>query len=250
VNVTRWGRGRTNFKIGHFDVPFGLEPLVDTHFTLHQYATRHDTGFKKDWAMSVNGAWPDFEYEVSLTRGTGLDFTGDDVDPYLVAGRIGTPSDRNVHAELSALYGEIVSDGGFHFVDDSDPAGARAEAAGVLRRLRVGVDWAWLVDQFTWRSQVSGGRDRDQDAFNMVTELHWTTVDEKLRLYLQGLYIGQDAFTKWDEDVFIRLGMVWSIQERLTFSAQVSQDVARWIESIGGVHLKDTLFAFQFRLRF
>ena len=27
-NLTRFGRGRRNLKIGHFDVPFGLEPMV------------------------------------------------------------------------------------------------------------------------------------------------------------------------------------------------------------------------------
>ena len=62
-NLTRYGRGQTNFKIGHFDVPFGLEPNVDTHFTLRQLIPLHDAGFKKDWGFSLNGTPPDFDYE-------------------------------------------------------------------------------------------------------------------------------------------------------------------------------------------
>ncbi len=45
-NLTRWGRGRTNIKFGHFDVPFGLEPRTDTHFTLRRLIPMHDAGFK------------------------------------------------------------------------------------------------------------------------------------------------------------------------------------------------------------
>ena len=42
-------KGRLNFRIGHFDVPFGLEQNVDTHSTLVQLMPMRNIGFKKDW---------------------------------------------------------------------------------------------------------------------------------------------------------------------------------------------------------
>ena len=74
LNVTRWGAGRTNFKIGHFDVPLGLEPNVDTHFTVRQLIPGPNLGQKKDWGVSLNDNLPSFDYEVALTQGSGAEF--------------------------------------------------------------------------------------------------------------------------------------------------------------------------------
>ena len=227
-----------------------MEPQVDTHFTLRQFIPVNNAGFKKDWGISLNGSPPKFDYEISLTRGTGVDLTGTDVDPFLVAGRIGTPSDKNVVVGLSALYGEVVSDMPIHRVDHNDPRGEAREADGFVRRLRVGVDSTLVFDQFTWRSEVSGGDDFEQQVFNALTELNWTSVDDVLSAYMQWLYLGQNGHLGWDENVIVRIGGVWHIDGQLEFSGYVSQDIQQYAENLNGGHLRHTTIVFQLRKLF
>ncbi len=248
-NLTRWGRGRTNFKIGHFDVPFGLEPQIDTHFTLHQFTPLHDAGFKKDWGFSLNGAFPEFDYEVSLTQGTGMDLSGRNLDPYLVAGRIGTPSNENFVLGLSALYGEVIDNHGTHRVDDGDPLDTR-QPGRFVRRLRVGADVTKVFEQFTLLGQVSGGRDFDQEVFNTIVEVNWTSPDEKLTAYLQALYLGQDGHFGWDEDVQTRLGVVWKFHHEWSLSGEWRHDYLRYLEETAGLHRNDDTWSLQLRWTF
>lgn len=93
-NFTRIGRGRFNIRMGHFEVPYGLEHLLDTNGTLRQFIPGRNLGLKADWGVSINGVFPQFEYEVALTRGTGNEFFHRG-EPFALAGRIGTPRDRN-----------------------------------------------------------------------------------------------------------------------------------------------------------
>ena len=116
-NLRRFGRGRTNLKVGHFDVPFGLEPQTDTHFTLYQVLPMQNLGMKKDWGVSLNGQLPKFDYEISVTRGSGVEldrFHDGEMTMmrsagrnWAVAGRIGTPQERDLSAGLSAFYGNV-----------------------------------------------------------------------------------------------------------------------------------------------
>ena len=77
-----------NLKIGHLDVPFGREPQTDTHFTIHQLIPFQNIGMKKDWGVSLNGSMPSFDYEISLTQGSGFEVTNAGKN-FAVAGRIG-----------------------------------------------------------------------------------------------------------------------------------------------------------------
>lgn len=246
-NLTAFGRGRMNYKIGHFDVPFGLEPINDTHFTLHQFIPRHDAGFKKDWGISLNGSFPKFDYEVSLTRGTGMDLSGADLDPYLVAGRIGTPTEANAVLGVSALYGEVIDDHGVHRVDEGDPRGDFREPDRFVRRLRVGVDFTQIFQQFTFKTEVSGGRDFDQERFNTVLELDWTNAGEDFTAYLQAIYLGQESHVGWDEDVQSRLGFVWDIGKGWSVSGQWIHEFERYVQELGGVHIDEDSFMAQVR---
>ncbi len=249
-NLTRWGRGRTNFKIGHFDVPFGLEPRTDTHFTLRRLIPLHDVGFKKDWGVSINGSPPAFDYEVSLTRGTGMDLTDLGRDPYLVAGRIGTPSEENRVMGLSAFYGEVIDNHGGHRVDEGDPRGDVREPDGFVRRLRVGVDFSQIMGQFELKGELSGGRDFEQEVFNSILEVNWTSADGKLTAYLQGVYLGQDGHLGWDADARTRAGVLWGINSKWSVSAEWTHELYRYFQEVGGTHVPDDLFSFQIRMLF
>ncbi|NIA06784.1 MAG: hypothetical protein GWP14_03955 [Actinobacteria bacterium] len=223
-NLRRWGQGRSNFKIGHFDVPYGLEETVDTHMVLHQVISHQNIGLKKDWGFSVNGQLPSFDYEVSLTRGSGMEYI-DKGKNYAVTGRIGTPSDRNFVLGLSGFYGEILGHQG-----------------NLMRRFRTGLDVTWIVRQFTFRSEVSFGQDFDDDVFNALAELNWSSADEKLQFYVQGIYLGSEKTGSWDEEVDCRVGALVQISERLAISGQYSQDLRS-----PGRNPEDAMFSLQLR---
>jgi hypothetical protein len=45
-------------KIGHFDTPFGLEPVLDTHATLVQTLAAKNIGYKKTGELRLRGRCP------------------------------------------------------------------------------------------------------------------------------------------------------------------------------------------------
>ncbi len=248
-DLTRFGRGRRDLKIGHFLVPFGLEPRIDTHFTLYQLFPLVTTGAKLDWGAQLHGAFPKFDYGLALTTGTGMDLTGRGSDTYLVSGRIGTPGEKNFVIGFSGLYGQIHDDHAIHRFDEGDPTD-RAENAGFVRRWRAGMDFTQIVSQFTINGQVDAGQDFDAAAFNTLLELNWSTADESFRAYLQGIYAGMDGFFGWDENIQMRLGCLWKIDNNWKLSAQWVHDFETWAEIAGGAHLDEDLFEVQLRLTF
>jgi len=108
-------------------VPFGLEPQTNTHFTLYQVLSMQNLGMKKDWGVSLNGQLPKFDYEISLTRGSGIEldiFHDGELTTkrsagrnWAVAGRIGTPQEGNVSAGVSAFYGNVSMPSGSQAID-------------------------------------------------------------------------------------------------------------------------------------
>jgi hypothetical protein len=248
-NFTRWGRGRSNIKIGHFDVPFGLNPLVDTHLTLRQYQAMHDAGFKKDWGVELNGVLPKFDYAISLTSGTGMDLTGKERGPYLIAGRFGTPSDRNTIFGLSALYGDVIDDHGAHRVDEGDPRGNIRQKENIVHRWRVGLDGTHISGPLTFRGEIAFGSDFDQDVFDSMGEVEWTESSEQFSAYLQGIYRGQDGFNGWGKDIQSRLGLRWKISSTITLSSQWIHEFEHYESVKGGLHRPEDTFSLQLRIR-
>lgn len=250
-NLTRFGQGRTNLRVGHFDVPFGLEPLVDTHFTLQQYLTHHNVGFHMDWGAALNGALPEFDYEVAVTRGTGEDLNDRGHDTYLASGRIGTPSDRNTVLGLSALYGEVADRHGTHRVDEGNPVDEDfREREQWVRRWRVGADATHLVDVFALRGEASAGEDFDQAVWNLLGEVEWTAPDGALSTYVQGAYLAQNGWLGWDADVRMLIGLEWHITHVLSFSAQWTHEFETYFDVEGGAHSHEDTYTFQMRARF
>ncbi|MCH7720287.1 MAG: hypothetical protein IH988_04770, partial [Planctomycetes bacterium] len=189
-NYTRVDRGRLNFRIGHFEIPYGLEHLIDTNGTVRQLIPGRNLGLKADWGVSANGVLPYFDYELALTRGTGNEFFHRR-GPFTVAGRIGTPRDRNVILGMSVFHGRVWSpaavgqwrsglrppsrveaDRGL-----TDTAGGRGRD-DILRRTRFGIDVQWYLGTFGMLAEVSFGRDYNQDVFNGLAEINWSNADD------------------------------------------------------------------------
>jgi len=255
-NLTRWGKGRTNIRFGHMLMPFGLEPSTDTHFTVYQLITMQNLGAKMDWGLSLNGTLPSFDYEVAILQGSGMEYANVGKN-YAVVGRIGTPSDRNFVLGLSGFYGQILDPHRIHRFHSGLAAPSRVDIAlgrvpgkrrgddNLVRRLRVGLDFTWIINQFTLKSETSVGRDFDQNVLNSLLELDWSTPDQKFSAYVQAIYLGQRGPKGWDEDVLARVGALWTIDENWSLSGQYSQDIKTY-----GTRPEDAIFTFQMRYRF
>ncbi len=115
----------------------------------------------------------------------------------------------------------------------------------LVRRLRVGLDFTWIINQYTLKGEASVGRDFDQDVVNSLLELDWSTPDQKLSAYVQAIYLGQRGPKGWDEDVLARVGAVWNLDEDWSLSGQYSQDIKTY-----GSRPEDAIFTLQMRYRF
>lgn len=168
-NYTGLSRGSFNIRLGHMEVPFGLEHVVNTNGTLHDYMHGPNIGVKADWGASVNGMVGDFEYEVALLRGTGIEYS-DTGDPYLFAGRLGTRLDRPLSVGLSAYQGHVQ-----HF----------GQPDSVLGRERLGVDAIWDLGAFSLMGEISAGDDEGRNVVNSIYEIDWSVREGVWNWFLQ-----------------------------------------------------------------
>ena len=163
-NYTGIAQGRFNIRLGHMEVPFGLEQVIQTNGTIYQLP-RSGT-LKADWGVSINGMLPWFEYELARTQGSGNDLSSD--ADGLLAGRIGLPRDRWWWAGLSALDGEI--ERGPSLVEQR------------LYALDAGIR---LPRGFGLMLQHSQGEEDLSDVEYNLAEVNWTTPVESTFVYSQ-----------------------------------------------------------------
>jgi len=89
-NYTALPGNLPNIRIGHMEIPYGLEHVINTNGTLRQYAQPRNLGLKADWGVSLNKQFERFEYEVSATTGGNHRIRNNEVTRP-VARRITTP---------------------------------------------------------------------------------------------------------------------------------------------------------------
>ncbi len=226
-NFTKYGRGKFNIRLGHMEVPYGLEQVINTNGTLRDYIHGRNIGVKGDWGVSINGETKAVEYEFALLRGSGNEWrqTG---DPYLVAGRIGTSRGEPVAVGVSALYGDVYRFG-----------------APTIHRGRFGLDVITGTGPFTLMAELSLGSDPNGDVVNSVTELDWNSNDDTWLVYNQVLGFNIDLPTGTETQIVNVLGVRWAADSHWAISGQWSQDVAAF-----SGRPKVGVFAFQTRYRF
>jgi len=228
-------RGRLNIRIGHFDVPFGLEENVDTHPTLVQLMSMRNVGFKKDWGLSILGQLPKFDYDFSITRGTGVEFR-DRGDNFLLSARIGTPSTENFVIGISGLYGEVIDSMGimrgmhmanmknYYFGDTTRPGD------DLVRRYRVGLDSTVLYGPFTFKGEASYGEDVNQEIINVLfeTDYLFPGMDNRVEAVAQIQSAYQDITASGgDNDTFILVGLNYRITNEVTLQTTYRHDFER-----------------------
>ena len=223
-NYTQLAQGKFNIRVGHFEVPFGLEQNIDTNGTLRQ-STFSNRGLKADWGASINGALENSEYEIAITRGSGMEYSASH-DPYLISSRLGSPSNKNFVAGLSGFYGEILN------------------ANGTTKQKLLGVDIAYYVYQWELLLETTGGETNDNAAMHFLTELSWRSPIENLHLYSQLRQNFNKPTNNWDDSTRITFGADYSVNNLINIGAELNHDI-----NVMNNVSRQTNFLLQFRLR-
>ncbi|MDY6862020.1 MAG: porin [Thermodesulfobacteriota bacterium] len=202
-------------KVGHFDIPFGLEPLIDTHPTLFQTQALKNIGFKRDWGASLNGSFPLFDYELSATIGSGDAAKIWRKDgSHLLAGRIGTPHE-NFQYGFSFLYGEVLQALYDDFLSNKT----------VLRK-RIGFDGQYKYKSYLIKGEVSYGRDEDRDVLGSFLEVDYTFPSlQNLELGSQLKYFINELGKDKSDDTVLTLGASYKINEAITLRTMWAHDI-------------------------
>ena len=213
ANFTLANRGRLNLRIGHFEVPFGLEQNVNTNGTLRNFRQPRNVGLLTDWGASLNGTVDGLDYEVSLTRGSGIEYLDRD-DPWLVTGRVGRELSENLSVGLSGLTGEALP---------------LRNGNRTVRRVRAGIDATCLLGPFTLMGQVTVGEDDDRSLVNTFAELNWQDRHGRFLLYAQALDYHAEAGTGgMQHSASVIFGVRWMLDAHWTLSAEIERDTDRF----------------------
>ena len=224
-NYTGLGQGRLNLRVGHFEIPYGLEVPISTNGTLYQLMTGSNLGIKVDWGVGLNGTFPAFDYEVTLSRGSGVEYS-DSGQPFVVAGRVGVPMSR-VTLGVSGFHGQVLGGGG-----------------AITTRTRFGPDIQMQAGPFGMLAEISVGEDEAQEVVNTYTELNWTTPDEVWVFYLSNLSFSKHFETGWDEAFTLNVGVRVAQGTSWLFSTQYQQQ----LETFGTTD-RDGILSAQIRYR-
>ena len=228
-NYTGLAGGRLNVKVGHFEMPFGLEMMLDTNGTLRNVDTARNLGVKADWGVTLNGVINHLEYEVGLGRGSGNEWHAAG-SPYEFVGRLGTAREEPWVFGISGFYGDLY----------------RPNVPGnTIHRRRLGVDASWFGGPIDVMTQMSFGLNGDDSVINSLVELDWHPSPEGLLLYLQIRQESRQFDPDWSTQVQSRLGFQWALDRHWVLSAE-------WVQNLNNFEEQpaDTTFRFQARYRF
>jgi hypothetical protein len=171
-------------RLGHFDLPFGMNPITELRGQVLRPLTTLDLGFKKDWGVAVQGEWRTFAYETAATWGIGEELRRRR-GRFLLSGRLGMPTYRDIQYGISLLYG-AVSRG-----DVVSREGPKLQQ----HTWRLGVDLAYLYHEpfTTFRGELIFGGDEGSPVGGFLLELtqilpsrpHWG-IEAQLRTWKRG----------------------------------------------------------------
>ena len=244
-NHTALSRGELNLRVGHFELPYGLEHTINTNGTLLDYTHGRNLGVKADWGAGVNGESGGAEYEATISRGSGNEYIERD-DPFALAARVGTDQDAITVVGLSAFHGEVVNPGAVAtWASGLASGGAARDVGDIIRRTRFGLDLVHHLRSTSFLAELSAGRDYSQDVVNALLELDWHDPSEQTLLYLQGLSFNQRFDSGWVDEFSIVGGVRYAPDRHWSLSAQVTRQITNFADAND-----NTVFAVQLRHRF
>jgi hypothetical protein len=198
-------------RAGHFKVPFGLEPLLDTHGTILQTLAEQDIGFKHDWGGALRGYISRIDYEMSLQLGSGMSLRMGDGN-YLVSARAGLSQDENPQAGLSLLYGEILRSAGMSTLPrnkllSNDP----------VRKKRIGLDGMYLYGPLLFKAEAAFGQNNDKYVFGYLGEADYTFPHHQdLEFELQFKSWINDLETRKSDETMLTAGFSYKVTQSVT----------------------------------
>ncbi len=98
--------GKDSLRVGHFQLPYGLNPVLAPRNSFILPLGAYDLGFKWDWGAAYKGSLGRYDYELAGTTGVGERLHWPD-GGVLLSGRIGTPTYKDHEYGLSVLYGRV-----------------------------------------------------------------------------------------------------------------------------------------------
>ena len=203
-------------RAGHFEVPFGLEHVINTNGTLRDYQHGANLGVKADWGAALHGRLLSAEYEVALTRGGGQRWESDG-DPWIAAGRIGT-SDPESGIGLSGYVGHPAT----------DPVGTR--------RWRAAVDLRRPIGPLTALAELGGGADDGRAVSRSILELDWEPTARWL-IFVQSRSAFLEAEADWNRSVDAVAGARLTLGRHAAISLQSQHRIVREAGDPGGFAL-------------
>jgi len=229
INFVVLERGELNFRVGHYEMPFGLEYNLDTNGTLRQYSNGRDLGGKLDWGVTANGKFSWGGYEVSVNRGAGVDWTGD-YNTYSFSGRVERNFSYASFLGFSAFYGYLEIPGSPKYVD----------------RTRFGLDANTDFGPFAFLGEVSVGKDDDTETFNLLVEVDIQDKTEQVLAYIQFKNAShQLRNASWDNSIQTSLGLRYTPNRLWTLSGQWTHDHTVYTQA-----KRASLLQVQARIRF
>ena len=223
---------RFNLKIGHYEIPYGLEASINSNGTLRQFSHRSNLGLKLDWGATINGTFPKFQYEIGVSRGSGMEFNSNG-NPYAVAGRIGTPIDTENFWGTPSV--------GLSFYQ----ADVRLGTGTMQDRWRVGLDGQHYFGPIGLLGEVSVGETDSEDTVHLLAEINATNRRETILVYHQLRWIHQRVTTGWDDMGSSALGIRYAPDTHWALSAQFTQELWQLAR-----RPTDQIFSLQLRYRF
>ena len=223
---------RFNVKLGHYEVPYGLEATINSNGTLRQFSQPSNLGLKLDWGATINGTFPRFQYEVGISRGSGMEYhsTG---DPYAITGRVGTPVDTE------NFWGTSSAGISFYHADVARPNGS------IQERWRMGVDGQHYLGPFGFLGEFSIGETDSETTVNTLSELNITNPRETILAYNQFRWVHQRLTSGWGDAGSYAFGVRYAPDTHWALSAQFTQELWQLAK-----RSTDQILSLQLRYRF
>ncbi|MBI4650680.1 hypothetical protein HY745_05230 [Candidatus Desantisbacteria bacterium] len=226
----RTGIPMITVRLGHFYIPYGIQPWIDTHGSFLQSPTMEFTGLDRDWGTAIEGQNDILEYQLGLTRGSGMEYFEKN-DNFTVAGKLSTPrigEHLNEWLGISFLTGRIFDPMGVEKLRSYDMDDKEELFTGsIIERWRTGIDGQKIFGPLRLRGEISTGKDASKEnvlgefaelKYALDSKGHWST-------YLQYENLTQALNSNLnDSNTTGRFGLSYSFSANYNIQFVVSKD--------------------------
>jgi hypothetical protein len=222
-------------KIGHLDVPFALNQVVDAHSTLLQTLAPDDIGFVKDWGGALESSFSKFDTSIALQLGSGMSIYRRD-GSFLLSGRIGTPQGSNAQAGISFMYGKVLDTIGMKTIPRNDLVSNTA----TLKK-RIGLDGQYLFGPLLTKAEIDFGTNARTDVRGYFLEMDYTVPKlQNLELEIQYKNWQNNMHDSSMDDSAVTLGLSYKLNSKVTIRSSFAAGLNRMGQD------EDRVFLLQF----